>query len=235
MTATLVFNADLGNYSDALGSAQRLSNGDYSFDSGRQGPAPNQIGQAIEVRPDGSKAYVLQVNKPVYRAFRIQTLYEGVSDQLAGDDQETCDHGDRPDGNGGAADPAAPADGTTRSDPVTEPPALQGLDVALTRLVPTEPRRTASPVFALNFGESFPETTHAWSGPMRAAGQIPPEPVSPVFFDPADGTPTTPAGATGMPSIRSSPASGTTRTTCLDVLNRYEKRPAGFSTKARRR
>jgi hypothetical protein len=85
MTATLVFNADLGNYSDALGSAQRLSNGNYSFDSGRQGTAPHQIGQAIEVRPDGSKAYVLQVNVPLYRAFRVRTLYGGISDRLAGE------------------------------------------------------------------------------------------------------------------------------------------------------
>jgi hypothetical protein len=85
LTATLVFNADLGNYSDALGSAQRLSNGNYSFDSGRQGTAPHQIGQAIEVRPDGSKAYVLQLNKPEYRSYRIRTLYHGISDQLAGD------------------------------------------------------------------------------------------------------------------------------------------------------
>ncbi len=84
MTATLVFNADLGNYSDALGSAQRLSNGNYAFDSGRQGKRPHQFGQSIEVQPDGSKAYVLQVNVPVYRAFRIQTLYGGISDQLAG-------------------------------------------------------------------------------------------------------------------------------------------------------
>jgi hypothetical protein len=81
MTATLVFNADLGNYSDALGSAQRLSNGNYSFDSGRQG-LPPYIGQSIEVRPDGSKAYVLQTNVSLYRAFRIGSLYEGISDQL---------------------------------------------------------------------------------------------------------------------------------------------------------
>src|SRR5262249_13769403 len=60
MTATLVVNADLGSYSMALGSAQRLSNGDYSFTSGFQGQAPNMFGQSIEVRPDGSKAYVLQ-------------------------------------------------------------------------------------------------------------------------------------------------------------------------------
>src|SRR5262249_56601285 len=62
MTATLVLNVDLGNYSDALGAAQRLSNGDYVFTSGRQGAAPNFFGQSIEVRPDGTKAYVLQGN-----------------------------------------------------------------------------------------------------------------------------------------------------------------------------
>jgi hypothetical protein len=84
MTATLVVNVDLGNYSGAQGSAQRLSNGDYSFDSGFQGAAPNQIGQTIEVRPDGSKAYVLQVKGTEYRSFRVQTLYAGLSDQLAG-------------------------------------------------------------------------------------------------------------------------------------------------------
>jgi hypothetical protein len=85
MTATLVLNVDLGNYSMALGSAQRLSNGNYSFDSGWQGQAPKLFAQSIEVRPDGSKAYVLQVNQRQYRNFRIRTLYEGVSDQLAGE------------------------------------------------------------------------------------------------------------------------------------------------------
>jgi len=85
MTATLLVNVDLGNYSDHFGGAQRLANGDYSFLSGAQGTAPKLFGQTIEVRPDGSKAYVLQVNMGEYRSFRIQTLYEGVSDQLAGD------------------------------------------------------------------------------------------------------------------------------------------------------
>jgi hypothetical protein len=83
MTATLVVNADLGVYSFALGAAQRLSNGNYSFDSGFQGQAPTFFAQSIEVRPDGSQAYVLEVNKREYRNYRIRTLYEGISDQLA--------------------------------------------------------------------------------------------------------------------------------------------------------
>jgi hypothetical protein len=89
MTATLVLNADLGDYSDRFGSAQRLSNGNYSFTSGAlgQGPPPSQFGQVIEVLPDGTKTYVLETD-PVgvleYRSNRMRTLYEGIDDALAG-------------------------------------------------------------------------------------------------------------------------------------------------------
>jgi hypothetical protein len=82
MTATLVLNADVGNYSDALGAAQRLSKGSFVFTSGRQGDPPNRFGQSIEVRPDGTPAYVFQVDRTLYRSFRVRTLYEGISDRL---------------------------------------------------------------------------------------------------------------------------------------------------------
>src|SRR5262249_24724336 len=68
MTAPLVRNVDLGSYSGALGTAQRLSNGDYSFTLGENGPEPpTPSAQTIEVRPDGSIAYILQANQPEYR------------------------------------------------------------------------------------------------------------------------------------------------------------------------
>src|ERR1700738_3192924 len=67
-----------------FGAAQRLSNGNFSFTSGSQGQAPNLFGQTIEVLPNGTKTYVLEVNKSEYRSFRVGTLYEGISDQLAG-------------------------------------------------------------------------------------------------------------------------------------------------------
>jgi hypothetical protein len=82
MTATLVFNVDLGNYSLAVGAAQELSNGDYSFTSGWQGQSPHLFAQTIEVRPDGSKAYVLQMNHTEFRSYRMRTLYDGNSAQL---------------------------------------------------------------------------------------------------------------------------------------------------------
>jgi arylsulfate sulfotransferase len=196
MTATLEFNVDMGSYSPMFGAAQRLSNGDYSFLSGGQGPATKQFGQTVEVRPDGSTAYVLADNKWVYRSFRIQTLYEGVSDQLAGDGQATSDQsGQRPaedaglplanpTGNGlfGGIVAAALVDGTTTSDLTTEaPPAFQGLDVAVAQFHPGEPTRIASPVFALNFGAGS-ESLPALHGLRQAVGRIPPNPISPVFF-----------------------------------------------------
>jgi len=80
MTATLVFNVDLGNYSLALGSAEQLSNGNFSFTSGRQGTPPNLFGQTIEVLPDGTQTYVLEVAHQEFRSYRIRSLYEGTND-----------------------------------------------------------------------------------------------------------------------------------------------------------
>jgi hypothetical protein len=83
MTATLVVNDDLGAYSGALGAAQRLLNGNYSFTLGENGPEPPvPPAHTIEVRPDGTKVYDLEVNHPEYRSFRVRTLYEGTNDLL---------------------------------------------------------------------------------------------------------------------------------------------------------
>jgi hypothetical protein len=80
MTATPLLNADLGIYSSGVGSAQRLSNGNFSFDAGLLGNVGNLHGQSIEVRPDGSITYNLEEQEaPMYRAFRMGTLYNGVS------------------------------------------------------------------------------------------------------------------------------------------------------------
>ena len=85
MTATLVVNADLGSYSSALGAAERLSNGNYSFTLGTNGPEPvGPPAHTVEVTANGTKIYDLMVNKPEYRSYRTRTLYEGVDDALAG-------------------------------------------------------------------------------------------------------------------------------------------------------
>ncbi len=70
--ATLRVNADLGGYSDRFGSAQELSNGNFSFASGFLFAVASQ---SIETRPDGSLNWVLQTGATMYRSFRMKTLY----------------------------------------------------------------------------------------------------------------------------------------------------------------
>jgi hypothetical protein len=74
MTAIRVLNADLGNYSAALGSAQPLFNGNYHFNSGFQTP-PTFTGTSDEILPDGSKANTYGVNSGIYRSFRMFSLH----------------------------------------------------------------------------------------------------------------------------------------------------------------
>jgi hypothetical protein len=188
MTATLVLNVDMGSYSPMFGSAQRLSNGDYSFLSGAQGTAPKLFGQTIEVRPDGSRAYVLQVNKGEYRSFRIQTLYEGVSDQLAGGGQQPAGDAEAslamPTGHG-----LMP--GALMAEP---PPALRGIDGTAPLFIPVDPDSTASPAFAPSFGGTGEGALSALPGQRHTEGQAGPDPVPSAFFDLVNGAAATPAG-----------------------------------------
>jgi len=78
MTATPLLNVDLGNYSDALGSAETLPNGNFVFTSGFQGTPEAPFGQSIEVLPDGSKVYVLEGAAREYRSYRMKDLYRGI-------------------------------------------------------------------------------------------------------------------------------------------------------------
>jgi len=80
-TATLQLNADLGVYSGALGSAQKLTGGNFHFEAGFLGNAA----RSVETRPDGSPAFVLQTQNLTYRSFRMRDLY--TPGAPAGEDQ----------------------------------------------------------------------------------------------------------------------------------------------------
>ena len=74
-TATLVHNADLGVYAVAVGSAQSLKNGGYTFEAGFINPA-SVYSRAVETSPEGKVVYALQVEGAiVYRSFRVADLY----------------------------------------------------------------------------------------------------------------------------------------------------------------
>ena len=75
MTATLVVSADLGVYSPAVGSAQSLSGGGYSFQSGMIN-LPVVSTRETEVGADGKIVYAQQLDAAVaYRSFRVPDLY----------------------------------------------------------------------------------------------------------------------------------------------------------------
>jgi hypothetical protein len=69
---TPVISVDLGGYSAALGSAQRLSNGNYHFGSGLVGGSHTS---AVETTPAGIITSLLNAAAVDYRVFRLRDLY----------------------------------------------------------------------------------------------------------------------------------------------------------------
>jgi hypothetical protein len=78
MTATPILCIDLGNFSDALGSGEKLPNGNFVFTSGNQRKPFAPFGQSIEVLPDGTKAYVLEGGSREHRSYRMSGFYRGI-------------------------------------------------------------------------------------------------------------------------------------------------------------
>ena len=76
-TATLVHNADLGVYASALGSAQSLKNGGYTFEAGTISiNRGSTYSQAVETSAEGKVVYSQQVeSRSVYRSFRVADMY----------------------------------------------------------------------------------------------------------------------------------------------------------------
>jgi hypothetical protein len=64
-TATLLLNANLGAFWQALGSAQRLPNGNYTFTGGFSPPS-----KEVEVSPSGTKVFELDSPVAVYRSYQ---------------------------------------------------------------------------------------------------------------------------------------------------------------------
>lgn len=71
-TATFLLNADLGDFSRALGSAQQLRNGNFHFNLGWMS---NDFSQAQEFDPAGNLVRQIESETQQYRSFRMRTLY----------------------------------------------------------------------------------------------------------------------------------------------------------------
>jgi len=75
MTATLDTNAELENYSFAVGGASPLHNGNATFNSGfPAGPAAS-LSRQDEVRPDGTIVYTIEWAARAYRGYRLRDMY----------------------------------------------------------------------------------------------------------------------------------------------------------------
>ena len=75
-TATLVMSTDLGVFSPFVGSAQRLSNGNYHFATGAVLVDTMIAGRSIEVTPKGELVHVLEITGALmYRSNRVADLY----------------------------------------------------------------------------------------------------------------------------------------------------------------
>lgn len=75
MTATLVYNKDLAGYASAVGSAQRLLNGNYSFNSGFLGSFGAPVTTIEEVQPNGTTIFQVDQQTWQYRSHRMINLY----------------------------------------------------------------------------------------------------------------------------------------------------------------
>jgi arylsulfate sulfotransferase len=75
MTAERVFNQELGEFAFAVGSAQRLLNGDYWFNSGMLGSFAAPRTTLLEVGPDSVTPRRIALDMFHYRSYRLRDLY----------------------------------------------------------------------------------------------------------------------------------------------------------------
>jgi hypothetical protein len=106
------------------------------------------------VLPDGTKTYVLQDAGPEFHSYAVRTLYEGISDRLAGDGEGTSE-GDADRGKrhgysseaadtfrgGGFAGPAGAGSGTSLAAALTASSRLLALPPTSTALTPGDAGR----------------------------------------------------------------------------------------------
>ncbi len=72
--ATLLVNAEIGGYAPYMGSAQRLSNGNFHFNAATVRNHSSRYARSVETTPDGKIVYMLET-RPTYRSNRIVDLY----------------------------------------------------------------------------------------------------------------------------------------------------------------
>ena len=75
MQVSLDLSVYLDGYSPALGTAQLLTNGDYTFEPGFLNPGIHSYEHSIEVAPSTAVEYEFQGDDPAFRSWRMPSLY----------------------------------------------------------------------------------------------------------------------------------------------------------------
>lgn len=76
LTATLVYNPKLQVYSSAVGAAQSLKNGGYSFNAGYIDIQSSPYGRAVETDKDGKVVFAIDAyGTLIYRSYRVNDMY----------------------------------------------------------------------------------------------------------------------------------------------------------------
>ena len=181
--ATPLLNADLGNYSTFLGSAERLPNGDYAFGSGG-------VGQSIEVNQNGATVYAQGDSFAEYRSYRVDDLYGGTDPALAPcTDLLACSI---------PTSTNTPAPQTSTNTPPTNTPAPPTLTPVATptdsSLPPTStPAPMNTPVTPpMNTPVTLPTATAAINTPVTPPMNTPITPPTNTPVSPPTSTPVTP-------------------------------------------
>lgn len=75
LTVTPLLNVDLGVYSLAVGSAEKLADGNFHFGAGFVQKTGGVAAHSFEVTQDGVIIYDARANTPLYRSFRLTDMY----------------------------------------------------------------------------------------------------------------------------------------------------------------
>lgn len=78
LTVTPILNVDLGVYSIAVGSAEKLADGNFHFDAGFIQEANGIAAHSFEVTSDSAIIYDARANTPLYRSFRLNDIYSST-------------------------------------------------------------------------------------------------------------------------------------------------------------
>jgi len=73
--ATLVLNADLGVFAQAVGSASKLKDGNYHFCAGFVFESFKYKAYSLEISPSGKTVYSSKSDTVLYRSFRMPSMY----------------------------------------------------------------------------------------------------------------------------------------------------------------